>query len=66
MSESADGEAIGGGAPPTVRERLRDAHISDERVHDHFKARAITLDGEIVRDLDQSAPYGSRIVFTAR
>lgn len=65
VSESGNDEMTGD-STPTVRERLRNAQVSDERVRDHFEARAITLDGEIVRDLGQSAPHGSRIVFTAR
>lgn len=56
----------GGDTTRTVRDRLRDAHVSDERVRDHFEARAIKLDGVIVTDLDQSAPPGARIVFAGR
>lgn len=66
MSESDNGEVAGGEATPTVRERLRNAHVSDERVRDHFEARAMALDGVIVTDLEQGAPPGSRIVFVGR
>jgi hypothetical protein len=58
---TTDGEAV-----PTVRERLRAAHISDERAHGHLQAGALTLDGDVVTDLDQPAPPGTRIVFTGR
>jgi hypothetical protein len=66
VSESEDGEATGGEPTPTVRERLRDAYVSDERVRDHFEARAIQLDGVVVTDVDQSATAGSRFVFVGR
>jgi hypothetical protein len=68
---SSDTAADAGSSPdveatPTVRDRLRAGHLSDERVRDHFEARAIEVDGVVVTDLEQSAPPGSRIVFVGR
>ncbi len=51
VSGSGDDEVTGGDAAPTVRERPRVAHVSDERVREHFGARAIQLDGAVVSDL---------------
>jgi hypothetical protein len=51
---------------PTVRERLLAAGISPEKIADHFAAGAVRLDGELVTDLDQSAPPGTRPLFAGR
>jgi hypothetical protein len=50
----------------TVRERLRNAHISETRIALHLETRAILLDGQVVTDLDSPAPPGTRINFAAR
>jgi hypothetical protein len=49
------------GTVPTVRDRLAGV-LSDDRVAEHLRNRALRLDGEVVDDLDTPAPPGTRIV----
>ena len=39
--------------------------LSDERVAEHMRNRALRLDGVVVTDLDLPAPAGTRIVIAA-
>lgn len=67
MRESRTEVDHGGAAEvPTVRDRLLAAHISETRIQLHHEARAITLDGQLVTDLDSPAPHGTRINFAGR
>lgn len=45
---------------PTVRSRARAAGISDESMAQHLDDGLVRLDGEVVTDLDQLAPEGTR------
>ncbi|WP_158071609.1 hypothetical protein [Pseudonocardia sp. Ae717_Ps2] len=54
------------GAVPTLRDRMRAAGMSDERIAYHAEANAIALDGELARGLDQPAPPGTRWHFVGR
>ena len=53
-----------GQAARTVRSRLAGV-LSDERVAEHMRNRALRLDGVVVTDLDLPAPAGTRIVIAA-
>ncbi|MGD9526425.1 MAG: hypothetical protein AB7V44_06515 [Pseudonocardia sp.] len=46
----------------TVRDRLLAAGVSAERIAEHLQAGRITVDGELVADLDRPAPAQARIV----
>ena len=59
MSKEQQGQAA-----PTVRSRLAGV-LSDERVAEHMRNRAVRLDGVVVTDLDLPAPAGTRIVIAA-
>lgn len=48
-------------AGPTVRSRLS-AYFSEDRIAGHFERKVILLDGDVVSDLDQPAPDGTRLV----
>ena len=48
----------------TVRSRLAGV-LSDERVAEHMRNRALRVDGVVVTDLDLPAPAGTRIVIAA-
>jgi hypothetical protein len=45
---------------PTVGSRARAAGISDEAMQQHLEDGLVRLGGEVVTDLDQPAPVGSR------
>ncbi len=45
---------------PTVGSRARAAGISDEAMREHLDDGLVRLDGEVVTDLDQPAPVGTR------
>ncbi len=49
----------------TVRERLSGAGLSAERIDQHLAAGRVRVDGELVDDLDQSAPAPARVVLGA-
>ena len=49
-------------APTTVRDRLTAAGISAERIEQHMTAGLVRVDGQLVTDLDTSAPAGTRVV----
>lgn len=49
-------------AAPTVRTRLS-AFFSEDRIAGHFERKVLlVLDGDVVTDLDQPAPDGTRLV----
>lgn len=58
MSSEADGV---GEHVPTVGERVRAAGLSEARITAHMTNKVLLLDGEVVTDLDQPAPPGTRI-----
>lgn len=45
---------------PTVGTRARAAGIADESMQQHLADGLVRLDGEVVTDLDQPAPVGTR------
>ncbi|NEL52314.1 hypothetical protein G3V67_23815 [Escherichia coli] len=51
--------------PRTVRDRLAAAGLSPERIAQHHEAGLIRVDGELVEDLAQPAPPGTRVVLRA-
>ncbi|MDN5916373.1 MAG: hypothetical protein L0I76_14935 [Pseudonocardia sp.] len=63
--DSSQNPAAAGTTPavPTVNDRMRAAGLSAERIAVHAEAQAIWLDGELITDLDQPAPPGTRLVF---
>ncbi|MDN5916918.1 MAG: hypothetical protein L0I76_17735 [Pseudonocardia sp.] len=58
MSTEADGtrEQV-----PTVGERVRAAGLSEARIDEHVTNKVLLLDGEVVTDLNQPAPPGTRL-----
>jgi len=46
----------------TVGDRLSAAGLSDDRIVEHLGAGRLRVDGQLVEDLDATAPAGSRIV----
>jgi len=46
----------------TVRDRLTAAGLSAERIEQHMIAGRVRVDGELVTDLETSAPAGTRVV----
>jgi len=59
VSEYQQGQTV-----QTVRSRLAGV-LSDERVAEHVRNRALRLDSVVVTDLDLPAPAGTRIVIAA-
>jgi hypothetical protein len=59
VSEDQQGQTV-----QTVRSRLAGV-LSDERVAEHVRNRALRLDGVVMTDLDLPAPAGTRIVIAA-
>ncbi len=51
-------------AAPTVRSRLAGV-LSDDRVAEHLRNRALRLDGDVVVELDTAAPSGTLVVIAA-
>jgi hypothetical protein len=48
--------------PTTVRDRLTAAGLSEGRIDEHMTAGRVRVDGELVTDLNTSAPAGTRVV----
>ncbi|RZT85550.1 hypothetical protein EV383_2423 [Pseudonocardia sediminis] len=48
----------------SVRERAVAAGMSPERVTLHWENKVLLLDGEVVSDLDQPAPPGTRLAIS--
>ena len=59
--------AVGSSSPDedTSRGQSSRRGLSDERVAEHVRNRALRLDGVVVTDLDLPAPAGTRIVIAA-